>query len=91
MDFEAGVPSAKAKYPTKAPTATASITMPLYVMKRSLAREGQGVRIVPSETGMEINSHDEEAVKDLNGIQRSQSNSPPALKRSPIIPSYKQW
>lgn len=36
-------------------------------------------------------SHNEEAIKDLNGIQRSQNHLPPARKRSPIIPSYKQW
>lgn len=32
----AEAPSAKAKYPTNAPTATAIITMPLYVINRSL-------------------------------------------------------
>jgi hypothetical protein len=54
MDLVAGVSSAKVKYPTNAPTATASMTMPLYVMKRSLAREGMGSGLFPSRPGGKV-------------------------------------
>jgi hypothetical protein len=54
MDLVAGVSSAKAKYPTNAPTA--SMTMPLYVMKRSLAREGMGSGLFPSRPGGKVNA-----------------------------------
>lgn len=36
-------------------------------------------------------SHDEKAIKHLNGIQSSHSDSSLAHNSSPIIPSYKQW
>jgi hypothetical protein len=59
------MPDPKAKYPMNAPTATASITKPLYVMNSNL-----DTCISSEEVELEDNcSHDEEAIKDLHGVQ----------------------
>ena len=58
------------KYPTKAPTATASITQPLYVMKSSLHTSAPNT----TSNATRINLHDEERVKHLHSIQNSLDN-----------------
>ena len=59
------------RYPTNAPTATASMTQPLYVMKSSLVvtRQRFALVVLRAVAGT-VYLHDEEGVKDLDGIQQ---------------------
>lgn len=53
------------RYPKKAPTATANITPPLYVMNSSLETD----QLIALRWIASGHSHDEETVEDLDGIK----------------------
>ena len=71
------------KYPINAPTATASIIQPLYVMNSSLPTINHGP-LTKNERCADL--HDEERVKDLHRIQHCLDH-PLLLLRFPTVSS----